>query len=846
MGRIGLKNIYNVEYLKSSAYGNDFNYAVTQIGATPKKLVVTEPLTEVASSVTTPNTLEIIFEGGGSLNAGSGINVTIGRMQRHPGSRKIFNGNGTFALAKNAINSDFDFAWWFDELDGSGMTVISTAMWNGIKNSFINNNGGRGAVPNGIHKNGFDLELPDFGVEIYGWSANEGFTPSSIIRPTADGVNGFKSTPLARNHVIKNIIVDLVNSPTGVGHLMEGANGDKALIGIRRERFHVQGGRAAVRLNDTSGEKSLLMNLQVDESCSYLGQLVGCFEGNTVNGSLDVSNCNLTPANNGVADVFHFDAAPQLNARGNTYNGQYIGDVQTRQIYFASGDVNTSTNVITKASHAEIKSGDPVYVSSTTTLPGGLAIKTRYFIHKSGSSITLHRVGHEGISGDNPIDLTSGGTGTHTIHTMRPILVYTTTFAASAVNTSTNAITSDFSNFVNGLRVRATTTGTLPGGLAVDTDYYVNILNGTLHTSSANAIAGTSPIDITTQGTGNHTLAWGRPRSILYLNGNFAHIKIDGSQDEGFGYSALFDASTPEKRSHSVMLHGTACNAIIHSKNANIDVHVDGGNNLPRSWTDEVNTKMRVYSKAPGGYTYGVGGPHLTVAGHEAEYPYPLDNFIGGNSGHSGSMFVIDDTFEGGRKSQTWLEHHLCGDLDNAYVDRAVASIMRYTADRPLLEWGLANAFGGTDEKRWMEIIGGSGLKSGWTLFESIFRGWIDAADGVDLGRHISYKGRIANELLTDLGSGWDIDPRIGSVFEKTVSGNGTLTISDMAHALPGQFLELHIVATTTTGTVTFDGTDFRRSTATLVTGTTPGTYILTFREAHGCFKEISRSPLLT
>ena len=74
------------------------------------------------------------------------------------------------------------------------------------------------------------------------------------------------------------------------------------------------------------------------------------------------------------------------------------------------------------------------------------------------------------------------------------------------------------SNILTGTRVRLTTTTTLPAPLATATDYYViRISDGTfeLATTYANAIAGTQ-IDITTTGTGTHTITWLLPR---YTNG---------------------------------------------------------------------------------------------------------------------------------------------------------------------------------------------------------------------------------------------------------------------------------------------------------------------------------------
>lgn len=74
------------------------------------------------------------------------------------------------------------------------------------------------------------------------------------------------------------------------------------------------------------------------------------------------------------------------------------------------------------------------------------------------------------------------------------------------------------SNVLTGTRVRLTTSGTLPAGLATATDYYTIRLSNTtlkLATSYANAIAGTA-IDITSTGSGTHTVNWLLPR---YTNG---------------------------------------------------------------------------------------------------------------------------------------------------------------------------------------------------------------------------------------------------------------------------------------------------------------------------------------
>ena len=74
------------------------------------------------------------------------------------------------------------------------------------------------------------------------------------------------------------------------------------------------------------------------------------------------------------------------------------------------------------------------------------------------------------------------------------------------------------SNVLTGTRVRLTSSGTLPAGLSLATDYYVIRMSDTtfeLATTFANAVAGTQ-IDISGAGTGTHTVTWLLPR---YTNG---------------------------------------------------------------------------------------------------------------------------------------------------------------------------------------------------------------------------------------------------------------------------------------------------------------------------------------
>jgi hypothetical protein len=82
---------------------------------------------------------------------------------------------------------------------------------------------------------------------------------------------------------------------------------------------------------------------------------------------------------------------------------------------FATTDVNTGTDVITLSSTASFPTGTPVVITSTTTVPAGLTSGTVYYvINVSGTTIKLATTAALASAG-TAIDITSQGTGTHTI-----------------------------------------------------------------------------------------------------------------------------------------------------------------------------------------------------------------------------------------------------------------------------------------------------------------------------------------------------------------------------------------------------------------------------------------------
>ena len=78
------------------------------------------------------------------------------------------------------------------------------------------------------------------------------------------------------------------------------------------------------------------------------------------------------------------------------------------------------------------------------------------------------------------------------------------TVGAFTVNTGTDVVTLTAHGLQDGDRVRVSTSNTLPSPLVADTDYYIR--DKTTDTFKLAATAGGSAIDITTAGTGTHTL----------------------------------------------------------------------------------------------------------------------------------------------------------------------------------------------------------------------------------------------------------------------------------------------------------------------------------------------------
>jgi len=208
----------------------------------------------------------------------------------------------------------------------------------------------------------------------------------------------------------------------------------------------------------------------------------------------------------------------------------------------AVGDftVNVGTDVITLSAHG-LLNGTIVHVASTNTLPTGLSANTLYYVRDVTTSTFRLAVTSGGVA----IDLTSAGSGTHSLYDevnlpdMRSRVAMgagTGTFASSFVpadvNTGTEIITIPTNTtFYTGTAVVYTSTGTVVTGLTGSATYYTIRMSATtikLASSLANALAGTA-INLTGTGTGIHTITQTlTARSIGDRGGEEAHTQLNG------------------------------------------------------------------------------------------------------------------------------------------------------------------------------------------------------------------------------------------------------------------------------------------------------------------------------
>lgn len=119
---------------------------------------------------------------------------------------------------------------------------------------------------------------------------------------------------------------------------------------------------------------------------------------------------------------------------------------------------------------------------------------------------TLFKVADGGITGAAEASFDLGNCGMCAVQAVWD--VNTPAAAAFAADDETDVCTAEAHGMATGLKVRVSTDGVLPTGLAAATDYFVIAVDEDtfqLATSRANALAGTE-IDLEDAGTGTHTI----------------------------------------------------------------------------------------------------------------------------------------------------------------------------------------------------------------------------------------------------------------------------------------------------------------------------------------------------
>lgn len=243
------------------------------------------------------------------------------------------------------------------------------------------------------------------------------------------------------------------------------------------------------------------------------------------------------------------------------------GDTNWTETGFLAFTADSSTDKLTFTDVTDLEDDMRVRVFTTDTAPGNLSTGTNYFVRDLDISAKTCKLAS--TSGGSAIDITSAGTGTHTLVFWPDItvglkadgvydgdyLAVLETFTADVnrklyrgylnlettqidtllgheepgdgttftVDAGTDVLTlTDSTEVSDGDRVRLTTTDTLPAGLSAATDYYWIAAS-----SKLSATSGGSAIDITDTGTGTHTIT----------------RQPDSTNDEASIASAMFEVS---------------------------------------------------------------------------------------------------------------------------------------------------------------------------------------------------------------------------------------------------------------------------------------------------------------
>jgi microcystin-dependent protein len=255
--------------------------------------------------------------------------------------------------------------------------------------------------------------------------------------------------------------------------------------------------------------------------CNQTGAQTGTFAANSAKWVLLADLIATIKDYKGGISVVNFNALTSA-AKGDQYDLSTAGTLVGGQVASVL-DVVTINNTFTGRT---IIASDYSYFSAPSALPIGTILEFAGSTAPTGFLLTdqdVSRATYANLFGVLGTTFGSGdGVNTFGLPRKKGRVsvgvgqgVFTSTFANTSINVSTNEITVPSNNSIyTGTPVVLSTTGTAPAGLTTGNTYYAIIVSSTLiklATTRANAVVGTA-IDITGQGTSTHTL------TITYTN----------------------------------------------------------------------------------------------------------------------------------------------------------------------------------------------------------------------------------------------------------------------------------------------------------------------------------------
>jgi len=537
------KNLY-------SDYGNDFDTAITDIGATEVTLLVKNAVT-VSSVTAVPANIQLKFESAGIVTV-TNTNLTIGAMI-DPGNKQCFilSGSGQVLFDTDAVDA-INVAWF------GSVGVCSGAITNALA-SITANSGGTIYIPEGDWTAAGGYALPS-NTTIKG----DGKTVTSLTATSAaSGI--FKIGANVYNVTVRDITLDC-NSVGVAGFLCEAAYGDGSSGQIRFEGVAFKNATYGFRINDTASTEWQVAQVSFDAQCIFSANTYGVY-CNTTNNTIQ---CNAFFEVGDSQWAGYFEHTGQWLFSGCEFAGSaYTGanQIETNTVVAAAGI--TGNGIAQSVVTATNMAGSPATVSVPVTTAMNTATKiaaafrqalgnnasvTSFFhIGGTGADIQLIAIDKDTSDAGNinftintgtATGITNSLTSTETVSGVSPTATQAQGFyfgGSHGTVTFVGTIDEGFSNFIvndaNDLNSAISiVSSTVQGNI---------LLNASCQLKTTNcSIADRAIRDGASSGTQYISLADDVPSS-QYLSGafrtlsarrtaNFAGSTISGSSDFGF------------------------------------------------------------------------------------------------------------------------------------------------------------------------------------------------------------------------------------------------------------------------------------------------------------------------